>query len=362
MARVGGKRWEVTVAAPAFVHGDLRAISLERFEGEACRVVPVTLYCSGRPHVMLYGRALSRLLSEEWDVVHCWEEPYILCGAQVARWSRPRRVIYYSFQNIFKQYRAPFPWIERYSIHRAAGWIAAGVTVEETLSRRSGYSSKPHRVIPLGVEVESFRPDPAVRAATRRRLGWGEPGPPVVGYLGRFVAEKGIGLLTSALDAVKPSWRALFVGGGPLDSELRTWAARFPNGQVQIVNGVPHDAVPHYLSAMDVLAAPSQTTPRWKEQLGRMLIEAMACGVAVVGSDSGEIPHVIGEAGEIVAEADVAGWTGTLGALIEDPGRRRRLAEAGRDRATTQFAWPIIGEKHLEFFEEVLAGGAKETS
>jgi glycosyltransferase involved in cell wall biosynthesis len=183
-----------------------------------------------------------------------------------------------------------------------------------------------------------------------------------VGYLGRFVAEKGVGLLTAALDGVKTPWRALFVGGGPLEAELRAWAGRFPDGRVRIVNSVPHDTVPQYVASMDILAAPSQTTPRWKEQLGRMLIEAMACGVAVVGSDSGEIPHVIGEAGEIVAEADVAGWTRTLGALIEDPGRRRKLAEAGRDRAVTRFAWPIIGEKHLEFFEEILVGRAKKSS
>jgi glycosyltransferase involved in cell wall biosynthesis len=362
MALVGGGKWDVTVAAPTFVHGDLREVSLEQFEGEASRLIPVKLYCSRRPHVMLYGQTLRHLLREEWDIIHCWEEPYILCGAQVARRSGPGRVVYYSFQNLSKRYLPPYRWIERYSIRRAAGWIAAGVTVEETLNRRAGYPGKPHCVIPLGVEIEAFRPDPSARVATRQRLGWIDSGPPVVGYLGRFVAEKGLGLLTTVLGDVKAPWRALFVGGGALESELRAWAARFPDGRVRIVTGVPHDEVPQYLSAMDVLAAPSQTTPRWREQLGRMLIEAMACGVPVVGSDSGEIPYVIGDAGEIVHESEVERWTETLGALLENSGRREELGKAGRERAETQFSWPIVGRKHLEFFEEILGDTGIKTS
>ena len=189
----------------------------------------------------------------------------------------------------------------------------------------------------------------------RRSLGWAEPGPPVVGYLGRFSAEKGLHVLTAALDALKTTWRALFVGGGKLEGELRTWAARYPDGRVRVCSDVTHDRVPPYLCAMDVLAAPSQTTRRWKEQFGRMLIEGMACGVAVVGSDSGEIPFVIGDAGEVVAESDVPGWTRTLGVLLENPARREELAVRGRERAETSYAWPVVAGKHLDFFESLLA-------
>jgi glycosyltransferase involved in cell wall biosynthesis len=168
-------------------------------------------------------------------------------------------------------------------------------------------------------------------------------------------------ILTAALDTLRTPWRALFVGGGSMEAELRAWAARLPDERVRIVTGVPHDSVPAYINAMDVLAAPSQTTPKWKEQLGRMLIEAMACGVPVAGSDSGEIPYVIGDAGLILPEADIAAWATALGELIENPARRAELGAAGLDRAHARFDWSVIARQHLDFFD-ALPDGANALS
>ena len=237
---------------------------------------------------------------------------------------------------------------------RSAGWIAAGQAVQSALGTRRGYTNTPHRVITLGVDVDAYRPDRQAGTAIRRTLGWDEGGSPVVGFLGRFVPEKGLHLLTAALDAQRMPWRALFVGGGKLEGDLRAWAAKYTDQRARIVTGVSHDAVPLYLNAMDILAAPSQTTPRWKEQFGRMLIEAMACGVAVVGSDSGEIPSVIADAGEVIAEADLSAWVQILGRLLENSERRFELSARGRARAESTFAWPIIAQQHLDFFEMLL--------
>jgi glycosyltransferase involved in cell wall biosynthesis len=70
------------------------------------------------------------------------------------------------------------------------------------------------------------------------------------------------------------------------------------------------------------LAAPSQTAAHQREPSGRMPVDAFACGVPVVGSDSGEIPHVIDDAGSVVPEADEDAWAAILAALLESPGRR----------------------------------------
>jgi glycosyltransferase involved in cell wall biosynthesis len=85
-----------------------------------------------------------------------------------------------------------------------------------------------------------------------------------------------------------------------------------------------------------------------------MLIEAFACGVPVVASDSGEIPHVVADAGVIVGEQDADGWRESLAALIDSPSRRADLRARGLDRVRAEFAWPIIARRHLEFFEELL--------
>jgi glycosyltransferase involved in cell wall biosynthesis len=348
-----GAGWEVTVVAPKFVKGDLRPIPLEHSDGEPYHLEGVATHFNGHAHVMLYGRRLRALLREKWDLIHCWEEPYVLAGAQVAGWSRSAPVVFYSFQNICKRYPPPFNRVERYSVGRSAGWIAAGETVVHALLTRPGYSRLPHCRIPLGVDVECFRPDTHAGRAVRCQLGWSKDGPPVVGYLGRFVPEKGLRLLTDTLDRLQTPWRALFVGGGPLMAVLQAWAAKRPEA-VRIVTGVAHADVPAYLNAMDILAAPSQTTPRWKEQLGRMLIEAFACGVPVISSDSGEIPYVVASAGRVVGEADETGWRDAIHDLLDSPTRRADLAARSRDRACKEYAWPVIGRQHLAFFEQIL--------
>jgi glycosyltransferase involved in cell wall biosynthesis len=354
LSRAGGGRWEVTSVAPTYFHGDLRPITLECLADEPCPLVPVRAYLTCRTHLFFYHRALREQLARPWDLIHCWEEPFILAGAQVAWWARPpARLVYATGQNLPKRYPPPFSWFESHALRRAAGWVAFGRTVAQKLQDRAGYRDRPRRVIGMGVDATAFRPEPEARAAVRRSLGWEEDGPPVVGYLGRFVPEKGVEFLTRVLGRVDTPWRALFVGGGPLEGALRSWASR-QGGRARVCTGVVHDDVVRYLNAMDVLCAPSQTTPRWREQFGRMLVEGFACGVPVVGSDSGEVPHVVADAGLVVGEADAAGWAAALAALLDSPARRAELAARGLDRARRLYAWPVVARQYLDFFEEIV--------
>ncbi len=354
LARVGAGRWEVTAVAPRFFHGDLSPITLQREPGEESRVEEVRALFSRSAHVFVYGPELREKLARGVDLVHSWEEPYVFAGAEVALLT-PRRVplVFATAQNLFKRYPPPFGWLERFVVERSAGWVAYGETVKQNLLTRPGYAGRPARYIPMGVDVELFRPDKAAGAGFLRELGWEVEGPPVVGYLGRFVPEKGVELLRGVLERLTTPWRALFVGGGPLEASLRAWAGRHGD-RVRIITGVQHARVPAALNAMDVLCAPSQTTPRWKEQFGRMLAEGFACGVPVLTSNSGEIPHTAGDAGQVLPEADAVAWSAALAELLESPDRRRELSARGRERALTRFAWPVVARAHLDFFESLL--------
>ncbi|WP_394821322.1 glycosyltransferase family 4 protein [Pendulispora albinea] len=359
MARAGEGEWDVTTAAPTFFHGanDLRPVRLELGPGEEGSVLPLGTLFTRRVHVFLYEPKLRSVLTKDWDFIHCWEEPYIFAGWQVATLAPKRTpLVFHTCQNLSKHYPPPFSFIERYSMGRAAGLLCCGETVVQTLKDRHGYENKPMRPIPFGVDPEKFFPDAASRKATLQTLGWDDAGPPVVGYLGRFLPDKGLSVLMGALDTVRAPWRALFVGAGAMEPELRRWASRYPD-KVRICNDVKHDAVPAYLRAMDMLCAPSQTTPRWREQFGRMLVEGFASGVPVVGSDSGEIPHVVGKAGSIVAEGDVGAWAKTIEELLESPARRATMREEGLEVAAKKYAWPVVARKHLDFFEAILQGG-----
>jgi len=311
----------------------------------------VPVHFGRRVHMMLYGGELMKLLQEPWDVVHCWEEPYVASAAQIASATRLRvPLVFATFQNIVKRYLPPFNWIERSAMRRADGLIAFGHTARRVLDERGW--QQPARTIPPGVDVNHFRPDREARERTRQALGW-TAGPPVIGFVGRFVPEKGIKHLIQVLDRLKSPWRALFIGSGPLESDVRSWSRQYGD-RVRIESSVAHDEVPSYLNAMDLLCAPSQTTPRWREQFGRMLTESFACGVPVIASDSGEIPHVVGDAGVIVGEGDRGAWVAAVTSLLDDVERRDALSRRGRQRAESVYAWPIVARQHLNFFNDLL--------
>ena len=353
IAKLSG--WEVLAVAPRFFQGDLRPVSLEPPTGEASFVRGVSARMTGRIHLMWYGKELADIIGSGWDLVHCWEEPYIVAGGQVA-WLTPEHtpLVYATFQNIAKRYPPPFRWIERYAMRRAAGWVAFGQTIADVLDGKPELAARPKRVIPIGVDVERFRPDQAARRHIHDSLGW-DGDVPVVGFAGRFVPEKGLELLMKVLDRISVPWRTLLVGSGPMETALRHWAAA-RGDRVQIVTGVTHEQMPAYLAAMDLLCVPSQTLSRWREQFGRTIIEGFASGVVVVGSDSGEIPHVIGDAGAILPEGDEQTWVESLERLLGDPPARVALAQRGRERAHRRYAWGQVARAHIQFFDELIDG------
>jgi glycosyltransferase involved in cell wall biosynthesis len=355
MALQGAGQWSVTTVAPRRFRGDLGRISATHMDDEAGTLQTLRVRFDRSPHLMWYS-GLRAVLDAPWDVIHCWEEPYVLAGAQVARGARPSaRLAVATFQNIQKRYPWPFSAFERMTMARADGWIAFGDTIQKTLAARRGYADKPYRVISPGVDLARFRPDAAGRRQIRDRLGW-TSSDRVVGFLGRFVPEKGISLMLQALRNATAPWRALFVGGGPLQGDLERFAQEFP-GRVHIANGVAHDEVPAWLNAMTLLCAPSQTTASWREQFGRMLIEAMACGIPVVASDSGEMPSVVGEAGVVLPERDVPAWTQAIDRLLGSDAILSDHAARGVERANARFGWPIVARAHLSFFETLMEGG-----
>ena len=211
----------VTAVAPAFLHGDLRPVP-----AGTCPDEPSLPAGSGAgrgsraaPRDALRPR-LRALLREPWDLVHCWEEPYILAGGQVAWWA-PRTA-----PSSSRRPRTSPSGIRRRS-RRSSGTASTGARGGWPAARRWPRSSVRRRLRPeaapgdaAGRGPRPLPPRPRRRREVRRDLGWEADGPPVVGYLGRFVAEKGLGTADRGARRRSPSpWRALFVGGGPLEPD-----------------------------------------------------------------------------------------------------------------------------------------------
>jgi glycosyltransferase involved in cell wall biosynthesis len=100
-----------------------------------------------------------------------------------------------------------------------------------------------------------------------------------------------------------------------------------------------------FYARLDALAVPSLTRPTWMEQFGGVIADAMAMGVPVVGSSSGAIPEVVGDAGVIVPEGDVEALAGALLRLRDDTRLRERLAAAGPPRFEREFAIPAYAAR-----------------
>lgn len=347
---------EITVAAPTAFRSGLGPIELQpEPAGSRLELKALGARLTQWTQIFAYDRRSLEMLIEKgaFDVVHAWEEPYIYAGYQIVRaLSRSNAAFCFrTAQNIDKRYPFPFSRFERAARERAQGWIAGGNLVFEAMVRR-GYSKERGRLITLAVDLEAFKPLAQDRKQTvARELGLL---PPIVAYVGRLTRAKGIDLMMRAMDAVGGAtpWSLLVMGAGPMEAELRNWAAaRGRSDRVQ-VRLVPHRDVPAYLGAADVLLAPSQSGPRWREQFGRMVIEAFACGVPVLGSDSGEIPFVVGDAGRVLSENDVDSWAKAIAEVLGSAELRAVMARRGLERVQ-DYSVAAVAQQYSAYYRQL---------
>jgi hypothetical protein len=147
------------------------------------------------------------------------------------------------------------------------------------------------------------------------------------------------------------------IGSGYYRVELEVQAARLGiRDRIFFRNSVPSRDVPQVLSKIDMLVVPSLTRSNWKEQFGRVIVEAMACEVPVIGSDSGEIPNVIGDAGVIVPEDDPETLALRIWELMEDRVRRLELGARGRQRVLRFFTQQQVALRYYNLYQAMLYG------
>lgn len=147
----------------------------------------------------------------------------------------------------------------------------------------------------------------------------------------------------------------LIIGDGPYKEEAQRLAKKLElEHAVMFLPAVDFRRIVEYYNAMDVMIIPSRTTSEWKEQFGRTIIEAMSCGVPVIGSNSGAIPEVIGEAGLIFKEGDVEDLASKIVKIIEEGHLREELIARGLQRVREKYTTTIIAEKTYKFYKSVL--------
>jgi glycosyltransferase involved in cell wall biosynthesis len=336
----------MVVVPPSWREGG-RVVRLERAYVAGYELVSEPVAFTGSFHLHFYPRLARRLRTFAPDVVHVDEEPYNLATFHALRLAKRAgaQVVWFSWQNLNRRYPPPFRYLERYNLRRT-DYAIVGSEGAARVWREKGYSG-PLAVIPqFGVDPEVFAP---------RARGPNTGGDFVVGYAGRLVPEKGCDLLLEALAGLDAPWRLAMLGAGPERERLEALVRRLEIAdRVSFDDWLPALRLPAFYRSLDALVLPSRSRPNWVEQFGRVLIEAMACGVPVVGSDCGEIPHVIGDAGLVFAEDDVAGLRGCLARLARDASLRADLARSGRERVLARFTQAHVAAQTAEVYRELI--------
>jgi glycosyltransferase involved in cell wall biosynthesis len=339
---------ELMVVVPPSWRDGSRVTRLERAHTAGYELVVEPIAFNGSFHLHFYPRLGQRLRAFGPDIVHVDEEPYNLATFH-ALWMAKRfgaRVLWFSWQNLNRSYPLPFRWIERYSLHRA-DYAIAGSSGAAMVWREKGYAG-PLAVVPqFGVDPDIFAPRPGKRELSRGFL---------IGYVGRLVPEKGVDLLLEAVAGMDGVWRLAIVGAGPERDRLQALARRLGLAdRVSFEGEIPSVRMPAFYRELDVLVLPSRSRRNWVEQFGRVLIEAMACGVPVLGSNCGEIPNVVGEGGLIFPEGDAEALREHLMRLMRDCDLWADLARRGRARVLAHFTQAQIAAQTVAVYRE-LAG------
>jgi glycosyltransferase involved in cell wall biosynthesis len=179
-------------------------------------------------------------------------------------------------------------------------------------------------------------------------------GPFRIGFAGRLVPQKGPQVLMRAAARLPGDWQLLFIGSGPMEKDLKTLAEELQIGaRVQFEPWVASAEMPPMYQRIDVLVLPSSTLPSWKEQFGRVLIEAMASAIPVIGSDCGEIPTIIGDTGLVFHENDIDGLVSHLQRLQCDPPLRAQLGNRAWERVLRYYTQDHIADETFQVYCEM---------
>lgn len=311
------------------------------------RHIKLDTYFEGRNHFHLY-RELAPLIKElRPDLIHIDEEPYSLVTYQVLRIAKKLNIktICFTWQNIYKKYPFPFYQLERY-VYKHIDFVVAGNQEAVEVLRAKGYN-KPVKVIPqFGVDTQNFK------GAINKPSSESADGRLHLGYVGRLIEEKGLITVMEALVDL-PTVHFSLVGTGPYEEALKKAVQKYNlQSRVSFLGGKSSIEVAKYISSFDALILPSLTRSNWKEQFGRVLPEAMISRVAVIGSSSGEIPNVIGDAGLVFKEGDSVDCSNSISRLLN----RATLASfqtKGYERAIQLYTQESIVDQTLRIYKEL---------
>jgi glycosyltransferase involved in cell wall biosynthesis len=297
------------------------------------------------------------------DIVHAAESSsYYTAQAARLKQELGYRLVVTVWENIPFQLDHPATRrIKDEVFERTDRFFAVTSRARETLLLEGAPPDRVHVLMP-GIDIDHFVPLP--RDVSLQRSFGLTPDDLVVLYVAHLTRQKGIYDLCAAMHAVLAGnlgipIRLVIAGKGPEESGVREFVQRLGiDSHVRMIGSHPYRDMPAIHGLADIFVLASQPTATWQEQFGYVLAESMACGRAVVGTMSGSIPEVVGDAGVLVPPSDFHALAGALAALAVDPLRRRDLGIRARQRAVEQFDRRAVALRIRSHYETLLGHAA----
>jgi glycosyltransferase involved in cell wall biosynthesis len=283
------------------------------------------------------------------DIIQVEQEVFSLCALEFAFWSRitGKPLALFGWENMERILSAPRRWVSNF-VMDTVKLMLPGNYDGANLMRKWGYTGLMEIIPQIGVDTQLFAPKPT---QTQNEIF-------NIGFLGRLVPEKGIDTIFTAVRHLLDKGlkcQITICGTGLIEQALRNEATKQQIADSVIWrSGVRHDQAPDEINNFDVLVLPSRTAPTWKEQFGHVLIEAMAMGVPVIGSDSGEIPRVIGRDDLVFPENDAEALAVILERMIRKPDWWQEVGQYGMNRVLQNYTHERVAQRLIDLWEIVL--------
>lgn len=219
--------------------------------------------------------------------------------------------------------------VERLSVRSADLLFVATELDRDYIAEQHGIADSRFRHVPTPIDVERFTPAGAARE------------PRHVLYVGRLGPEKNVDVIIEACMRV-PDVTLTIIGTGPLESELR---ARADPARVSFLGTVPNEAIPDHLRrcGIFVLASSYEGSPK-------ALLEAMACGAAVVASDIPAVRRVVEDGRDgLIVQRTAEALAAAISRLVHDPALAARLGESARERVVRNYSQAEVVRKEAEY-------------
>ncbi|MFI5251743.1 MAG: glycosyltransferase [Bacteroidota bacterium] len=321
------------------------------------KIIPSRMLFANRTHRLIYLSLDEQLRYFEPDILFMNSEPenfQTVQGALLLTLQHyPAKLVFTSWRNIDHSvvgYPYKFQFLNTLAEKIVLDSAAHGIMFNEDAKQifnRNGFPGT--TVIPPCVDTSIFKKN----ASPKSIPGTGNSY--TIGYVGRLTPEKGIDTLLEAVSGLSFDYRVIIIGEGSVKSVLQQQAAKLQiSDHIVWLPPQPRVEIPSYLSVMDTVVLPSKTGKYWKEQFGRILIEAMACDTAVIGSDSGEIPNVIAEAGLIFPEGNAGVLKDHITALHDDVDMKFSLISKGKWRVNEYYSQKNVAARYGELFTQLM--------